>query len=580
MAQLTQRQLLQLLKNREYWRDREAQQRATYIRTEEEELKEVNRIYDEMYAWAVKEIDAFYGKYATAEGIDITEAKKRVSQLDIEEYEKLAKQYVKDKNFSDQANAEMRLYNATMKINRLELLKAQIGLHLVNGFDEIDKHYYKLATDRATQELARMSGILGNTLTETETAKTAKQIVNADFYNATFSERIWSAQDYLKDAIATELQKGFIAGIGSREMARRLKEYTFDKSYSDALRLARTELRRIQTDVAKDNYERNGIEEYEFLAVNPNACPICRKMDGDIYKVRDMEAGLNAPPIHPNCHCTTAPHFDDTEYEAWLSWLENGGTTADWEKMTQAERNAWYDNLSIVQKPSDLNEFIPAKTIEEANEYAKTYTDSTAFGAIGVDFSGLSVEVANRVNKTIGGLYNKYNVKAFGGITAPKGNTKLGKLVEGATAGYSPVRNSFLLNRKQLKNEATTNKALAEEQAVVTKYLNNPDAYDRNKLSRRVLEVLENSRTSGRGTVPETLEDVLRHEFGHALEKPLRNDPNYAQIKNRQGDYAQGISGYACDSFSEYIAESFCSYQKGEGKADPVLVEAFERLER
>lgn len=345
MAQLTQRQLLQLLKNREYWRDREAQQRATYIRTEEEELKEVNRIYDEMYAWAVKEIDAFYGKYATAEGIDITEAKKRVSQLDIEEYEKLAKEYVKDKNFSDQANAEMRLYNATMKINRLELLKAQIGLHLVNGFDEIDKHYYKLATDRATQELARMSGILGNTLTETETAKTAKQIVNADFYNATFSERIWSAQDYLKDAIATELQKGFIAGIGSREMARRLKEYTFDKSYSDALRLARTELRRIQTDVAKDNYERNGIEEYEFLAVNPNACPICRKMDGDIYKVRDMEAGLNAPPIHPNCHCTTAPHFDDTEYEAWLSWLENGGTTADWDTMTPAERNRWYDGL-------------------------------------------------------------------------------------------------------------------------------------------------------------------------------------------------------------------------------------------
>lgn len=323
---------MQLLKNREYWRDREAQQRATYIRTEEEELKEVNRIYDEMYAWAVKEVDAFYGKYATAEGIDITEAKRRVSQLDIEEYEKLAREYVKDKNFSPEANAQMRLYNATMKINRLELLKAQIGLHLVGGFDEIDKHYEKLATDRAVQELTRMSGILGNTLTETETAKTARQIVNADFYNATFSERIWSAQDYLKDALATELQKGFIAGVGSREMARRLKVHAFDQSYSDALRLARTELRRVQTDVAKDNYERNGIAEYEFLAVNPNACPICKDLDGQIFKVIEMKAGENAPPIHPNCHCTTAPHINNDEYEEWLSFLEQGGTTAEWER--------------------------------------------------------------------------------------------------------------------------------------------------------------------------------------------------------------------------------------------------------
>lgn len=328
---MTKRQLEQLLKNREYWREREAQQRATYIRTEEEELKEINRIYDEMYAWAVKEIDAFYGKYATAEGIDITEAKKRVSQLDIEAYEALAKQYVKDRNFSDQANAEMRLYNATMKINRMELLKAQIGLHLVDGFDEIDKHYEKLATDRAVQELQRMSGILGNTLTDTQTAKTAKQIVNADFYNATFSERIWSAQDYLKDALATELQKGFISGIGSRKMATNLRKQ-FDVSKSDALRLARTELRRVQTDVAKDNYERNGIKQYEFLAINPNACPICKALDGNVYKVTEMEAGLNAPPIHPNCHCTTAPYVNEDEYEAWLSFLEQGGTTAEWER--------------------------------------------------------------------------------------------------------------------------------------------------------------------------------------------------------------------------------------------------------
>ena len=335
---------MRLMANGEYWRDREAKQRETYIRTEDEELAEINRIYNDMYRWAEREINAFYGKYADAEGIDITEAKKRVSKLDIEEYERLAKEYVKDKDFSDRANAEMRLYNATMKINRLELLKAMIGLKLVDGTNDIDKHWEKIAEDRATQEIIRQSGILGKTLTDTEVTKTAKQIVNADFYNANFSERIWSHMDNLRSNLAIELQKGFIAGIGSRQMATNLRKQ-FDVSVRDANRLARTELRRIQTDVAKDNYERNGFDEYEFMAVNPRACPICRELDGQIFKVKDMKPGENAPPIHPNCHCTTAPRVNDTEYDMWLSWVEQGGTTAEWDEMSPLKRHNWYNHL-------------------------------------------------------------------------------------------------------------------------------------------------------------------------------------------------------------------------------------------
>ena len=38
-----------------------------------------------------------------------------------------------------EANAEMRIYNLTMKVNRLELLKANIGLEMVSGFDEMQK---------------------------------------------------------------------------------------------------------------------------------------------------------------------------------------------------------------------------------------------------------------------------------------------------------------------------------------------------------------------------------------------------------------------------------------------------------
>ena len=350
---MTRSQLRRLLENADYWRDRETAQREAYILTEEEEMREVNRIYRDMYRWAEREISAFYGRYADAEGIDITEAKKRVSNLDIERYEELAKKYVADKDFSDRANQEMRLYNATMRINRMELLKAQIGLKLVDGFNDIDKHYEKIATDRAVQELQRMSGILGNTLTDVQTAKYARNIVNADFYNANFSERIWSHMDNLKNELAVELQKGFISGVSSQKMAQNIKKQ-FDVSYRDAHRLVVTELRRVQTDVARQQYEESDIEEYEYCAVNPRACPICRELDGKVFKVADMKAGENAPPIHPNCHCTTAPKVNETEYEQWLSWLENGGTTAQWDQMSPTERQNWYDSIvkSIPNTPS------------------------------------------------------------------------------------------------------------------------------------------------------------------------------------------------------------------------------------
>lgn len=576
----TTRQLWQQNNNRLYWEKREQKQRELYMMEEAQQQRELEKIYAEMYRHAEDEINRFYGKYADAEGIDITEAKKRVTQADIEAYEALAKEYVKNKDFSDRANAEMRLYNATMKINRLEMLKARIGVYLVAGINDIDDYYEKVITDRTRQEIERQAGILGETVSVADTTKRAENIVNASFFNATYSERIWSHQDRLRSMINIELQKGLIAGIGSRQMASNIRK-EYDVSLADAHRLMVTELRRVQTDVAMDSYKASGVQKYVYMAVNPRACPICREIDGNVYDVADAEPAKNAPPMHPRCHCTTAPYVDESEYDMWLEWLNKGGTTSDWNTMSDAEKRAWYRNKETPQGQASTDTFAPAKTIAEAEAYAKTFTDGDRFGALGVSYDGLTVEVANIVNKTVGGFYKKYNVEKFGGIQAPKGNTKLGKLVANATAGYSPVRHGFLLNRKSLKDAKTAEKALSENNEVVRKFYADPNRYDRSKLSKRVLNVLENSKQTMRATVPQTVEEALWHELGHALEKPLKKVSNYDEIKSRMPDYAPKVSGYACESVSEYIAESFCLYNRGETSAlDPMLIQAFKECER
>lgn len=352
----TTQKLWQQNNSRLYWQKREQKARELYMKEEAQQQKEIERIYQDMFRHAEDEINRFYGKYADAEGIDIAEAKRRITQADIDAYEQLAKEYVEKaeayrkrygKNggvaFSERAKQEMRLYNATMKINRLEMLKARIGVHLVAGINDIDQYYEDVITDRTRQEIERQAGILGETVSVADATKRANNIVNATFFNATYSERIWSHQDRLRSMISIELQRGLIAGVGSREMAQRIKR-EFDVSMSDAHRLMVTELRRVQTDVAMDSYKQSGVTRYVYMAVNPRACPICQSLDGKDYPVEGAEIANEEhplPPMHPRCHCTTAPYVDEDDYNSWLNYLSKGGSTSDWNKMSLAERQQY-----------------------------------------------------------------------------------------------------------------------------------------------------------------------------------------------------------------------------------------------
>lgn len=312
-----------------YWRNRETEQRKHNIRDEREYQRQIEEIYQNMIDEIEKEINGFYGKYARKEGITMAEAKKRAAKLDIEAYGRKAAKYVKEKNFSQQANEEMRLYNMTMKVNRLELLKAQIGLEMVAGFDELQKYYEEILTERTISEFERQAGILGKTIQNN--AKAADAIVNASFHNATYSDRIWMYQDMLKNELSSLLQTGLIQGQNPRRLATHLRK-RFGVSQSNAERLMITELARVQTEAQKQSFERNGFEEYTFLALG-DACPICRALDGKHFKVKKMMSGTNAPPMHPRCRCSVAAYEDSEDYEAWLDFLDKGGTTEEWNKV-------------------------------------------------------------------------------------------------------------------------------------------------------------------------------------------------------------------------------------------------------
>ncbi len=293
--------------SKDYWRKREEQHIAQMIKDEKQMKKAIADRFQIAIDNINKEIDANWQRFANKEGISLSEAKKVSMEHDVKAFARKAKQYVKDKDFSKTANEELRLYNVTMRINRLELLKSQIGLELIALSDDLDKYTADLLTKEGIAEAERQAGILGETIFDGY-RDVVEAVVNGSFQSATFSERIWGNMEAFKAELDKLLVQTVTQGKNPRDMARKLRNL-FESSKYEAERLMRTESARVQTAIQKQSYDKYEIDEYEYIA-EPTACSVCLPLNGKIFKSKDMLSGTNASPMHANCRCSTAPYVD------------------------------------------------------------------------------------------------------------------------------------------------------------------------------------------------------------------------------------------------------------------------------
>ena len=345
-----------------------------------------------------------------------------------------------------------------------------------------------------------------------------------------------------------------------------------------------------------DTMQQNALRDGAEWAWIPrgDTCAFCLTLASRGWQKASRKAIKNghAEHIHANCDCTYAIRFsDDVDVEGYdpealkTMYDEAEGRTPN-DKINYMRRQSALKIKGLPEAESMAEEslpkfsYIPGKTIPEVEDAVREIIDDKKFGALGISFKGVDLGIANEVAEAMLRFYNLYDVDKFGGIIAPAKNTKLGKMINNATAAYSSVRDSFLLNKDSLKNVKIAKKALEAEKEAVKNVLEHPEMYDWDKMSKRVRNIFEQSRISGRGNVADTVTDVINHELGHSLEKKIKKLPNYEQLKERMSKYAPKISGYATDDFGEYVAESFASFCKGENVADPEMIKAFKSFRR
>ncbi|MGS3991589.1 minor capsid protein [Staphylococcus pseudintermedius] len=293
----------------DYWLERAQQAIQSETLEDAAKVAEIERIVAMMIADIYKTLLAYYGKLATAEGIDWREAKQIADKFDVEAFQMRAKAYVENKDFSDKANKELKRYNTAMYVNREQLLKHELGLIVTKGYAEQENVVNHHLQDSVTRTLKHQAGMLGADVHVKQSDVEA--IVYSNFGKLNWSERLWNNQDELRKDVERMASHVMLRGRHPYEFVPEIRKKQ-QQTVANTKRLLITEAARVQTEAQKMHYlETLGDDaEYEFVAKrDEKTSKICRHYDKKVFKVKDMVPGVNAPPMHPHCRSTTIPHI-------------------------------------------------------------------------------------------------------------------------------------------------------------------------------------------------------------------------------------------------------------------------------
>lgn len=345
-----------------YWTKRSEQRLINAEKSTNEMLKRLKKVYKSSIQEIEKEINAFYGKYATEKGLDITEVKKRLDKSELRSFKEQLKLYydkVKELGgYSPDTKDYLRSLSAKAYISRLESLQAQIRWQVEQLYreqhNEIEnnlKDGYKETYMRTNFDNQQGIGFAYsfNALDD----RKVRIAVNQNWQGSNFSDRIWADKAKLIETLNQTIPQGVALGNNPRVVARNISR-AMETRFSNAERLARTEMNKICNDCSHESYKEipEVVQKYKYIAtLDARTSSICRELSGQIFDVKDAQEGINRAPMHPSCRSTDIPYFPDmpvSEYgQIAIDYSANGRAYYVRSDMTY---NEWLSSLSEKQK--------------------------------------------------------------------------------------------------------------------------------------------------------------------------------------------------------------------------------------
>lgn len=319
------------MRNKEYWIARAIQrENEAYLRGVGLTAKMFQE-YDAAAKAIRKEIGDFYGKYAGKYGLTYEQAVRLLTRKEFQEWKATLAEYVAriarepDPRVKALLTAQLDALSTNSRISRLEALLGQIDLKLNDLFDQgvaqmkaefgdaFREGYYKKVFD-----IQSRAGFIAEIAKLDEAV--VEDVLSYPWSGAMFSDRLWQNKQALLFHVRETITQGVMQGKSVAEMSKVLSA-RMGQSYKAAERLIRTETNHFHGEADKAAYKAAGVDEYEYVAtLDSRTCETCAALDGKHFKVKDAQAGVNYPPMHPNDRCTTVEYDPDDA----LDWYNSG----------------------------------------------------------------------------------------------------------------------------------------------------------------------------------------------------------------------------------------------------------------
>lgn len=345
-------------KNADYWRGRFSIIQDTAHREAGACVADLEQIYRDAEQSVQADLERWYGRFATNNGISLTDARKMLTTGQMEEFRWTVDQYIQaaqQANLSPEWIKKLENASARFHVSRLETIQLQIQQQMellyggqLDSLDGLLKNVISNGYTHTAFEIQRGLG-LGWDITALNQRKLETLLSRpwtAD--GKTFRDRCWENKANLVSGVQSTLTQGLLRGDSLQKLTDRIKNQ-FGVSRYKAGRLAHTETTYFNGVANLEVYRDLGIEQVEILeTLDRHTCEICGALDGTVIPLSQYEPGVTVPPFHPNCRGTTCPHYADmkgeraarnadgevyyvpadTSYQKWLETFVKGGDKA------------------------------------------------------------------------------------------------------------------------------------------------------------------------------------------------------------------------------------------------------------
>lgn len=295
-------------KERNEWIERAKQRVLDNAEITDQSVKEIMFLFDEA-AWQMEtEINAMFQKYATENGLTNAETSKMLTGSEYSRWRKGIDEYLKEAEGDSATLLELNTLAAKSRISRKEQMLASVYKTMITLSGDTETKLTDLLGDiyktnyyRGCYDVQSILGVGFNVSKVDETM--LFRILKHPWSGKNYSQALWENTDKLATLAKRELTLGFMTGASVQKMAKEINDVMGKGRYA-AERLARTESSYFANQGRQESYRELGVKEYTFLG---GGCEDCLALNGQDFLVDEAESGVNLPPIHPNCKCTTVP---------------------------------------------------------------------------------------------------------------------------------------------------------------------------------------------------------------------------------------------------------------------------------